>query len=438
MAPTSELAREPYLGTDEWAQQVRSSFPFFNQPGVSSPIYLDNSATTQKPSSVIEAMSEFYATANVNGGRGMYRLSVEGNETFSAARNAVARFLGGVEFDEVIYTKNATESVNLVARTFGEQVVGAGDEVVISGMEHHSNLLPWRQLCERQGARLIVIPPADGCAVTPDELERFLSPRVKLVAITHISNVLGTVNPVDELVQVSHRHGIPILIDGAQAVSRRPIRLREMDADFYVFSAHKMYGPTGVGVLFAKREHLKRMPPYHLGGGTVLDVSYDRELGLTRIPYLFEPGTPNIAGAVGLAVAIEFLESLDWTQVMEHDANLAVAAAQGLAEIDGVTVLGDPLHNQGGIVSFVVKGLHPYDVGMHLNEYGIGVRTGVHCAIPLVDSFDIVGTVRVSFGVYNTMAEVQSLLSAVRTAGPGMWTTQYPDQRLLPRHGVEG
>jgi cysteine desulfurase/selenocysteine lyase len=198
-----------------------------------------------------------------------------------------------------------------------------------------------------------------------------------------------------------------------------------------------MYGPTGVGILFAKREHLERMPAYHLGGGTVLDVSYDRELGLTRIPYLFEPGTPNIAGAVGLAAAIEFLESFEWTQIMEHDANLAGAAAQGLAEIDGVTVLGDPLTNQGGIVSFVVRGLHPYDVGMHLNEYGIGVRTGVHCAIPLVDSFDIVGTVRVSFGVYNTMAEVESLLSAVRTAGPGTWTTQYPDQRLLPRHGIE-
>lgn len=430
MTSTAERPVDEASSTDDWALEVRSSFPFFHQPGADPIVYIDNGATTQKPSMVIDAMSNFYATANSNGGRGMYRLSLEGSNIYHQARTTVARFIGA-DVDEVVFTKNATESVNLVARTFGETAIGAGDDVVISGMEHHSNLLPWRQLCERKGARLVVVPVAD---CTPEGFERFLSPRVKLVAITHISNVLGTVNPVADVVAAAHRQGIPVLVDGAQAVARRPVDLGRIDADFYVFSAHKMYGPTGVGVLYAKREHLTRMPVHHLGGGSVLDASYDRDLVLMPAPYRFEPGTPNIAGAVGLAAAIDFIESLGWDRIIEHDTRLVTAAADGLAGIDGVTILGDVARSQGGIVSFSVAGLHPYDVGNHLNEHGIAVRTGVHCAIPLVDSLSLVGTVRASFGVYNTLAEVDRLIAAVRTAGPGMWTTEYPGERLLPEH----
>jgi cysteine desulfurase/selenocysteine lyase len=275
------------------------------------------------------------------------------------------------------------------------------------------------------------VPTERGEPVSPEVFERYLSSRVKLAAVTHISNVLGTVNPVADLARVAHRHGVPILVDGAQAVARRPVDVQEIDADFYVFSAHKMYGPTGVGVLYAKREHLDRMPLHHAGGGTAIEVSYERELRLMPVPYRFEPGTPNIAGAVGLAAAVDYLESLGWPQVVAHDESLVVAAVAGLSEIDGVQVLGDPVANRGGIVSFNVDGVHPYDVGNHLNDHGIAVRTGVHCAIPLLDSLSVVGTVRVSFGVYNTMAEVDHMLAAVRTVTAGMWTNNHPEARFL-------
>ncbi|GIJ29211.1 cysteine desulfurase [Micromonospora qiuiae] len=433
MNNTMNLPVDEHTANDEWARKVRAEFPFFQQPDVEPIVYIDNGATTQMPRSVIDAMANYYATSNSNGGRGMYRLSLTSTELHHRARERTAGFIGA-DVDEIVFTKNATESVNLVARTFGKSVVGAGDEVLITGMEHHSNMLPWRQLCERVGARLVVVPAADGVPVSPEEFECHLSPRTKMAAITHISNVLGTVNPVAELVEVAHRHGVPVLIDGAQAISRRPVDVRAIGADFYAFSAHKMYGPAGVGILYAKRKHLTQMPMHHLGGGSVLDASYDRDLLLMPAPYRFEPGTPNIAGAVGLAAAIDFLDSLGWDSIVEHDAALAVAAAIGLSAVDGVRVLGDPVRNKGGIVSFVVEGMHPYDVGNHLNEHNVAVRTGVHCAIPLVDSLDVVGTVRASFGVYNTMADVESLISAIRTASPGMWTTDYPNERLLPEH----
>lgn len=431
MTTAPEHPTERKLSADEWAHQTRASFPFFNQPGADSTIYLDNGATTQKPATVIDAMSTYYATANVNGGRGMYKLSMEGSETYHRARTSVANFIGAAEPTEIVFTKNATESTNFVAHSFGNAVVEAGDEIVISGLEHHSNMLPWRQLCERKGARLVVVPTSHGEPVDPEVFARYLSPRVKLAAVTHISNVLGTVNPVADLARVAHEHNVPILVDGAQAVARRPVDVQGIDADFYVFSAHKMYGPTGVGILYAKKEHLERMPLHHAGGGTAIEVSYDRELLLMPVPYRFEPGTPNIAGAVGLAASIDYLESLGWAQVVEHDAGLVIAAANGLSEIDGAQVLGDPVANQGGIVSFTVDDIHPYDVGNHLNDHGIAVRTGVHCAIPLLDSLSVLGTVRVSFGVYNTMAEVERLLAAVRTVTAGMWTTNYPEARFL-------
>jgi len=376
-------------------------------------------------------MSTFYGTANSNVGRGVYQLSMRAGELYEDARASVARFIGATDPMTVIFTKNATESVNLAASAFGDQVVGAGDQVVITGMEHHSNLLPWRMLCERQEARLVVVPTDPQGRISIEDFERMLNPRVKMIAVAHISNVLGTVNPVAEIVELAHSQNIPVLVDGAQAVSRRVVDVEQLGADFYALSAHKMYGPLGVGALYARPEHLERMHMVNSGGGTVKGVSYDGDLVLMPTPNRFEAGTPNIAGAVGMAAAAEFLADLGMDRVSAHDTEMVVTVAAKLQEMDNVRVLGDPIGAPGGIVSFVVDGLHPYDVGNHLNSHGIAVRTGVHCAIPFVDSLGLVGTVRASFGVYNTGAEVEQFIEAVATVKAGMWTNEHPTRRFL-------
>jgi cysteine desulfurase/selenocysteine lyase len=419
------------LTTDEWAAEVRTAFPFFQQSDVEPLIYFDNGATTQKPRRVIDAMSTFYETANCNVGRGVYRLSMQASDIYEGARATVTRFIGATDPRTLIFTKNATESVNLAAGAFGDQVVGTGDEVLITGMEHHSNLLPWRMLCERRAARLVVVPTDTQGRVTIEDFQRMLNPRVKMIAVAHISNVLGTVNPVAEIIEVAHRQGVPVLVDGAQAVSRRPVDVEQLDADFYAFSAHKMYGPLGVGALYVKPEHLDRMRAVNLGGGTAKGVSYEGELLLMPVPNRFEAGTPNIAGAVGMAAAADFLTDLGMDRVSAHDTEMVVTIATRLRETDNVRVLGDPARAPGGIVSFVVDGLHPYDVGNHLNSHGIAVRTGVHCAIPFLDSLGLVGTVRASFGVYNTAAEIDRLVDAMATVKAGMWTTEHPTRRFL-------
>jgi len=421
----------PVLSTDQWASETREGFPFFNEAGTEPLIYFDNGATTQKPRRVIDAISTFYETANSNVGRGVYRLSMQAGELYEGARATVASFIGVSDPKYLIFTKNTTDSINLVASSFGDLVVAAGDEVVITGMEHHSNLLPWRMLCERREARLIVVPTAPQGRVSLKDFERVLTPRVKMVAVAHVSNVLGTVNPVAEIIELAHRQGIPVLVDGAQAVSRRRVDVQELDADFYAMSAHKMYGPLGVGALYVKPEHLQRMPAVHLGGGTAKGVSYDGELELMPLPNRFEPGTPNIAGALGMAAAADFLTDLGMDRVSSHDAEIVISAAERLQAIENVRVLGDPTGLPGGMVSFVVDGLHPYDVGNHLNSHGIAVRTGVHCAIPFVDSLSLVGTVRASFGVYNTGSEVDQMIEAMSTVKAGMWTTEHPTRRFL-------
>ena len=429
MATTPDVAAES--PTDAWARRVRAQFPMFADTEQEPLVYLDNGATTQKPQSMIDAMSRFYAHDNSNTGRGVYRLSMLVGEIYERCRETVARFVNAESPNEIVFTRNTTDSVNLVAQGFGDLVVGEGDEVLITGMEHHSNLLPWLMLCERRGARLQVVPVDASGSVPLDEVAALLSDRTRMVAITHISNVLGTVNPIRDMVALAKQRDIPVLVDGAQAVARRQVDVVDLGADFYCFSAHKMYGPMGVGVLYAKDEHLQRMRPTQLGGGTVRNVTYEGETFMMPAPGRFEPGTPNIAGAVGLAAAVDFLSEQGWDTISGHDAELVRATVSGLESIDGVRVMGRPADEPGGIVSFVVEGLHPYDVGNHLNDHGIAVRTGVHCAVPFLDSLELVGTVRVSFGVYNTAEEVERLLAAVATVQPGMWTREHPTRRFL-------
>jgi len=394
------------------------------------PAYLDNAATTQKPRQVLEATNHYYATGNSNVGRSVHALSMRATDHYESARETVRAFLGAADSAEIVFTRGTTDSVNMVAQGFGPHVVGAGDEVLISGMEHHSNLLPWRRLCEQTGALLKVAPTDEHGELTAEGFIGHIGDRTKLIAVAHVSNVQGTVNPVREITAAAHRRGIHVIVDGAQAVAHRPVDVQELGADFYCFSSHKMYGPMGIGVLYGRTECLEQMDAVNVGGGTVRNVTYDGPIAYFKRPYLFEAGTPNIAGAVGLAAAIDYLQAAGRQRIADHDAELAGHAAAGLRAMDGVQVFGAQ-QPQGGIVSFAVAGLHPYDVGNHLNTYGIAVRTGVHCAVPFIDSLGLLGTVRASFGLYNTQQEVDLLLEAVSTVEKGFWSNEHPDERFL-------
>jgi cysteine desulfurase/selenocysteine lyase len=409
---------------------VREDFPILSTEVHGYPLaYLDNAATTQKPRAVLDAVTGYYATANSNIGRGHYRLSLAATDRYEAARAAAQRFLNAAYPDEIVFTRGTTAGLNLLAETFADQVVGPGDQVVVTGMEHNSNLLPWRRLCERKGAELVVLPtgtaPAD-----PARFAAALNGRVRLAAITHVSNVLGTVNPVRDLVDAAHQRGIPVVVDGAQAVAHRPVDVRALGADFYCFSGHKMYGPMGSGVLYGRRELLSGLPPYEVGGGTVKGVAHDEPVRYVPVPARLEAGTPDVAAAVGLAAAMSYLGEIGWPALRQHDAELVRYAVAVLGEVDRVRVIGDPAADPAGIVSIVVDGVHPYDVGGHLDRHGIAVRSGVHCASTFLDSLNLLGTVRLSFAVYNTEAEIDRVRDALRTLRPGEWTRDRPGVRF--------
>ncbi|WP_367127567.1 aminotransferase class V-fold PLP-dependent enzyme [Saccharothrix sp. HUAS TT1] len=408
---------------------VRDDFPLLRGPG--APVYLDNAATTQKPQAVIDAIVDYYRTANSNVGRGHHRLAMTATDRYEGARAAVGRFLGARFAEEVVFTANTTDATNLVADVVGRRVVGRGDRVVVGGMEHNSNLLPWRRLCDEVGAELVVAPTGADGRVDLTAFAALMGPGVRIVAVAHVSNVLGTVNPVRELAALAHDHGALVLVDGAQAVAHLPVDVRELDADFYCFSGHKVYGPMGVGVLYGKRDLLADLPPYRVGGGTVKGVSHVEPVRYVPGPARFEAGTPNVAGAVGLAAGLEYLAGLGAPAVRAHDESLVEAALEAVADLDGVAVVGDPGATPCGIVSLTVRGVHPYDVGGHLDAHGIAVRCGVHCASTFLDSLGLVGTVRLSFAVYNTPAEIEYLRSVLKTARPGPWTADHPTERFL-------
>lgn len=413
-------------------ESIRDDFPILHREVEGRPlVYLDNAATTQKPVAVLDAMREYYETSNSNIGRGYYPLSFASTDAYEHSRSVVQRTLNAEHADEIVFTAGATAALNLVADTFGRAVVHAGDKVVVSGMEHNSNLLPWRRLCEQVGAELVVVAGGPTGRVDPEQLAAALDRRVRLVALTHVSNVLGAVNPVRELVAEAHRHDIPVVVDGAQAVPHWPVNVCGLDADFYVFSGHKVYGPMGVGVLYGRRDLLSQLPPYQVGGGTVKGMTLTEPVRYVPVPARMEAGTPNVAAAVGLAAALEYVEKLGWQNVQAHTDTMVYTAVQLLGEVPGVRVLGDPTAEPAGIVSIDVPGIHPYDVGGHLSSFGIAVRNGVHCANVFVDQLGLVGTVRLSFAVYNTEQELRLVQQALRTVKPGWWTREHPTDRFL-------
>jgi len=397
--------------------KVREEFPSLKQLVHGKPlVYLDNAATTQKPQLVIDAITHFYQEDCSNIHRGVHLLSERATKAYEDARLAVQKFINAADPAEVIFVRGTTEAINLVAHSYGRTHVQGGDEVLISAMEHHSNIVPWQILCEERGARLRVVPMNGRGELLLDEYEKLLTPRTKLVAVSHVSNALGTVNPVRQIIAAAHEHGIPVLVDGAQAVPHLQVDVQELDCDFYAFSGHKMLGPYGIGVLFGRADLLEAMPPF-LTGGSMIEVVRMEGSTFLPPPQRFEPGVPAVAQAAGLAAAVDYLTALGMGNVAAHEESLTAHALDGLREIRGVRILGpDTTKDRGGAVSFEVEGVHPHDVGQVLDELGIAVRTGHHCAWPLHRALGVQASTRASFYVYNTHDEVAALADGIRYA----------------------
>jgi cysteine desulfurase/selenocysteine lyase len=392
--------------------RIREDFPILQQEIYGKPlVYLDNAASVQKPKAVIEAISDCYSQYYGNIHRGVHALSERSTAAFEGAREKVRAFLNAASPREIIFTRGTTESINLVASSFGSMQVGVGDEVLISAMEHHSNIVPWQMLCERQGAQLRVIPMNEAGELVLEEYEHLLTERTKMVALVHLSNALGTLNPVREMIELAHAKGIPVLLDAAQSVPHLALDVQSLDCDFLAFSSHKLYGPSGVGVLYGKAEHLEAMPPYQGGGDMIRSVTFEKT-EYAGLPNKFEAGTPNIAGVIGLGAALDWVNSigLDTIAAREHDL-LAYATAQ-LSEIPGLRLIGTA-RAKAAVISFVLKGVHPHDMGTILDREGVAIRAGHHCAQPVMQFYSVPATARASFAVYNTRAEVDTLIAAV-------------------------
>jgi cysteine desulfurase/selenocysteine lyase len=393
----------------------RADFPILAQSVHGHPlVYLDNAASSQKPAAVIEAEREVYEVYYANVHRGVHTLSMRATDAYEAARGKVQRFVNASSVKEIVFTRGTTEAINLVAQSYGRRHVGAGDEVLVTGLEHHSNIVPWQLLCEEKGARLRVATLADDGSVQMDEFEGLLSPRTKLVAVAHVSNALGTINPVRRMIERAHARGVPVLVDGAQAVPHLAVDVRALDCDFYAFSSHKMYGPSGVGVLYGKRDLLEAMPPWQGGGDMILSVTFEKTT-YNELPYKFEAGTPHIAGVIGLGAAVDYLLSVGLDRVAAHEHDLLLYGTERLREVPGLRLVGTAA-DKAAVLSFVIEGLHPHDVGTVLDYEGVAVRTGHHCAQPVMERYCIPATTRASFALYNNRAEVDALVRALRKA----------------------
>ena len=396
----------------EDVERIRKDFPALHQEVHGHPlVYLDNAATTQKPQAVIDALSAYYSADNANVHRGVHLLSERATEAYEGARARIQRFINAGHSREIVFVRGTTEGINLVAQTFGRRTVGAGDEIVITALEHHSNIVPWQMLCEERGAVLRVVPIDDAGEVDVDAYERLLNERTRLVAIAHVSNALGTVLPIPRMIAQAHEHGAVVLIDGAQAVSHLSVDVRELDCDFYTFSGHKAFGPTGIGVLYGKTELLERMPPWQGGGDMIKTVSFEKTV-YNDLPYKFEAGTPDIAGAIGLGVALDYLAGVGLDRVAEYEHELLVHTTRVLSALPGVKLLGTA-REKAAVVSFLVDGVHPHDVGTILDQEGVAVRTGHHCAMPVMTRFGVPATTRASFALYNTHEEIDALVAAL-------------------------
>ena len=392
---------------------IRKDFPILAQQVHGKPlIYLDNAATSQKPKCVIEALTRFYQMDNANIHRGVHQLSERSTQSYEAARGKVQRFLNAANTREIIFVRGATEGINLVAQTYGRTHVSAGDEIVISAMEHHSNIVPWQMLCEEKGAVLRVIPINDRGEVEFDQFEKLLNHRTRLVAVSHVSNALGTINPVREIVKTAHGWNVPVLIDGAQAVPHMKVDVRNLDCDFYVFSGHKVFGPTGIGVLYGKEQLLEEMPPWQGGGDMIRSVTFEKTT-YNDLPYKFEAGTPDIAGVIGLGAAIDYLDQIGMDAVAAHEHDLLEYGTRALESISGLRLIGTA-REKAGVLSFVIDGVHPHDAGTILDREGVAVRTGHHCAQPVMDRFGVSGTTRASLAFYNTREDIDALVAGIQ------------------------
>nr|WP_222845774.1 cysteine desulfurase [Flavilitoribacter nigricans] len=396
-------------------QKIRADFPLLEREMNGKPIvFLDSAASSQKPRQVIEAMDEYYRQQHANVHRGVYQLSQEATDAFERARELVRAFINAPTDKEIIFTRGTTEGINLVASSFGRQFLREGDEVIVSHLEHHSNIVPWQLICEQQGASLRVIPVTESGEFDMAAFRELLSDRTKIVAVNHVSNALGTVNPVEEIIREAHARDIPVLLDGAQAIPHMKVDVQELDVDFYAFSGHKMLGPTGIGILYGKSKWLEAMPPYHGGGEMIHTVSFEKTT-YAELPHKFEAGTPDIAGAVGLGAAVEYMMEIGPDVIGQHEHSLLEYATAQLLEIEGLKIYGTA-DNKAGVISFLVEDIHPYDLGTLLDKQGIAVRTGHHCAQPLMDRYGIPGTVRASFAVYNNREDVDKLVAGVKRA----------------------
>ncbi len=400
----------------DWdVRKIRSQFPLLQTSMRGKPlVYLDSAASSQKPHAVINAIQHYYENEHANVHRGVYALSGAATDHFEAARESVRRFIHAAYSHEVVFVRGTTEAINLVAHGFGQRYLKQGDEVIISAIEHHSNIVPWQMACELSGAELRVIPMQSDGSISTLDVRELISERTKIISLVHVSNALGTINPVKEVIDMAHQSEIPVMIDGAQAVSHMSVDVQALDADFYAFSGHKMYGPTGIGVLYGKEKWLEALPPYQGGGEMIKKVTFERTT-YNELPFKFEAGTPNIAGTIGLKAAIDFLSGFSWESLGKYESGLLTYASNLLAAIPGLRMIGTGAQ-KASVMSFVVDGLHPYDIGTLLDHQGIAVRTGHHCTEPIMDALGISGTVRASLAMYNTHQEVEQLASAVKRA----------------------
>jgi len=410
---TARAAAGPARGAYP-VEEIRKDFPILARRVHGRPlVYLDNAATTHKPNAVLDAERDFYSHSYANIHRGVHLLSVEATDIYEAARETVRAYIGARDAREVIFVRGTTEGINLVAQTYGRRHVRPGDEVLVSALEHHSNIVPWQMLCEEAGARLIVAPMDRRGEIAIDELERRITQRTRIVAVSHVSNALGSISPIRQIAEIAHTRGVPVLVDGAQAVARMPVDVEELGCDFYAFSGHKLYGPTGVGVLWGREALLSEMPPYQGGGDMIRSVTFERTT-YNVLPYKFEAGTPNIAGAIGMAAAIRYVESIGLDRISSHEDELLREATEALCEIPGLQIIGTA-PRKAAVVSFTIDGVHPHDIGTVLDREGIAVRTGHHCAQPVMEFFGIPATARASFALYNTREEVVALTRGIET-----------------------
>ncbi len=410
-ASTVESEIKNHLLVQHW----RKDFPILHTSLYGKPlVYFDNAATTQKPSIVIEAENHYYRHINANVHRGIHTLSQQATEAFEATRSKLRQFINARYEHEIIFVRGTTEAINLVAQSYGRSRFKAGDEIIISAMEHHSNIVPWQILCQQTGAVLRIVPVSDAGELDINAYQDLLNPKTKLVAITHVSNTLGSINPVKTIIKHAHALHVPVLLDGAQAIAHIPVDVQDLDCDFYAFSSHKLYGPTGIGVLYGKAELLDEMPPYQGGGDMISSVSFE---GTTynKLPYKFEAGTPNIAGTVGLGAAVDYLTAIGLDAIVKHEQSLLSYATELIANIPELCIIGNARHKTG-IISWVMAGVHPHDIGTFLDRQAIAVRTGHHCTMPLMERFGVPATVRASFALYNTKNEVDKLVSAIYQA----------------------